>query len=695
MSTPPVFDPATGAFGTGSPASSTLRRLTAQVRLPHARRHRSPARRVVLAVLAALAVMAVLLVLDGLWAGRAMVRGVADARADLAEGTVAVVTGDPEAAVPHFESAADAADSALGASGHPSISLASRLPWIGENLGAIEAIAEASRPHRRRRARDGRGRPHPGMARPAHPRGRGDRRRRPRHRSSRQRRSIDEVATELADAAAALEAVGPGRLVGPVATGYDDAVETLRRRAAIAADASDVMALLPRFLGSGAERQYLLAVQTLGRPLGVGGEVDLIGVLTADDGVMTLSTPMTPAGEAFAGATATTDARSAGENLLAAAREEGLGELDGVLLADSLWLADAVWTSGTAEVPERDLPVNPDEAPTVLEREVFEGRDVAAAATRRAEVATAIVESYLARRPATEAFATALARDVAERHLTIVATRGRERRILERLGADGSPEPPGQPPLAVIWNTAVDNQAAIFTDREVSHRVMLDDDGSAKVRTIVTLTNHADSAPPSALLGFPLPATVEEPAGVDPVGGWAADVDVLLPPRADRVTAETSILSETSIVTDAGRTTVTGLLATDPGDSRVPAGRLPAPRCPQRRPRRPAAGDPPARVAGGPRAHQDRRAAGHGHRRGIGGPRGRRGQRHLRRHPHAPVHRLDPRRLTVRSRTTDGRARPEPWVGSRRRARTRRGRHAATGSTDRGRSTRCRTRPHR
>jgi hypothetical protein len=233
-----------------------------------------------------------------------------------------------------------------------------------------------------------------------------------------------------------------------------------------------------------------------------------------------------------------------------------------------MWLADAVWTTGTAEVPERDLPVNPDEAPTVLEREVFEGRDVAAADTRRAEVANAIVESYLARRPATEAFATALARDVAERHLTVVATRGRERRILERLGADGAPEPPGQPPLAVTWSTVVDNQAAIFTEREISHRVMLDLDGSAKVRTIVTLTNHADDAPPSALLGFPLPATVPDPAGVNPVGGWAADVGVLLPAKADRVTAETSVPSETSIAEEEGRAVVLAQLAVDPGDSR-------------------------------------------------------------------------------------------------------------------------------
>jgi hypothetical protein len=567
VATPPLSDPATQAFGAGSSRSSALRRLTSQVRLPHARRHRSPARRIVIAVLAALAVLLVLLVLDGLWAGRAMVRGVSAARSDLTEGAVAAVTGDPEAAVPHFESAAEAADSVLDASGHPSISLASRLPWIGENLRAVEAVAEASRRSAeagltmveaarilgwqdlRIPAAEAIGDVDLATIEAAAP-------------------VIDEVATELADAAAALEAVGPARLVGPVAAGYDDALETLQRRAAIAADAGDVMALLPRFLGSGAARQYLLAIQTLGRPLGVGGEVDLVGVLTARDGVMTMTTPLTPAGEGFARATAATDGRSAGENLLAAAADEGLGELDGVLLADSLWLADAVWTTGTAEVSERDLPVNPDEAPMVLEREVFEGRDVAAAATRRAEVANAIVESYLARRPATEAFATALARDVAERHLTIVATRGRERRILERLGADGAPEPAGQPPLAVTWNTVVDNQAAIFTDREISHRVMLGDDGSAKVRTIVTLTNHADDAPPSALLGFPLPATVPDPADVDPVGGWAADVGVLLPSKADRVTAETSIPSETSIVEEEGRTVASARLAADPGDSR-------------------------------------------------------------------------------------------------------------------------------
>ena len=77
----------------------------------------------------------------------------------------------------------------------------------------------------------------------------------------------------------------PGDCSGRSPTGYEDAVETLSRRAKIALDTRDFVELLPRFLGTGAERRYLLAIQTLGRPQGTGGEVDLIGVLTARDGV--------------------------------------------------------------------------------------------------------------------------------------------------------------------------------------------------------------------------------------------------------------------------------------------------------------------------------------------------------------------------------------------------------------------------
>lgn len=565
MATPP-----TPGFGVHAPSGSAgmalVKRLGGLARLPHARRYRSTAHRVALAVFAGLATMIVLLALDGAWAGRAMFRGVSGARSQLAEGAVAAVTGDPAASVPRFEEAADWADSALGAAGHPSIELASFLPWVGDNLEAIEAIAEASR----RSADAG-----VALSEAAEALGWHDLRL-PAAKAigdvdlaaiEDAAPAFDDVGAALESALTSLDAVDPARLLGPVATAYEDASETLRRRANIAKDTQDLIELLPGFLGAGTERRYLLAMQTLGRPQGTGGEVDLIGVLTANDGVLALDAPLAPAGPSFAAATATVDTAGAADDLLAAAREAHLGDLDGVVLTDSVWLADALWTTGSVDVSDRDLPVNSDQALEVLEREVFEQGTAASAAARRADVSTAVVESYLAGRPATEAFAAALARDVAERHLVIVATRARERRIIDRLGAGGAGAPSARQVVAVTWNTAVDNHAAVFVRRDVSHRVMLRDDGSAVIRTVVNMVNRAPDDPPSALLGFALPATVEEPAGVNPVGGWAADVGVLLPRKPEGVTAETSVPSETETAKIDGRAMVIGRLAADPGDS--------------------------------------------------------------------------------------------------------------------------------
>ncbi len=558
--------PGARARAAGAASMRTLARLGERVHLPKAKRHRSTADRLALAIVAAVATLAVLLLLDAVWAGRTMFRGVASARSELAEGAIAVVTGDPSASVPRFEEAAAGAESALAAGAHPSIELAQLLPWVGDNLDAVEAVAEASRRSAvagltMAEAADALG--WHGLRLPATAGiGAVDL-----DALERAAPAIGEVAAELGEASSQLDAVGSERLLGPIATAYRDAAETLRRRASIATAVRDLLELLPRFLGSGAERRYLLAVQTLGRPQGIGGEVDLIGVLTARDGALSLTEPLTPAGGAYAQATAAGDAQEAGQQLLTAASEDGLGSFDGVVLTDSVWLADAVWTTGAVEVDGRDLPVNPDRALKVLEREVFEAKTAASAIERRAEVATAVVESYLADRPATEPFAIALARDAADRHLAVVATRAREQRIIDRLGASGARATRAPQALAVTWDTAVDNHAVVFARRDVAHRVTLGDDGSARVRTVVTLANQVSTDRPSALIGFPLPATVDEPAGVNPVGGWAADVSVLLPPKADRVTAETSVPSETETVRAEGRSRIVARLATDPGSS--------------------------------------------------------------------------------------------------------------------------------
>jgi hypothetical protein len=507
----------------------------------------------------------VLLVLDGLWAGRQMFRGVASARSDLAEGTVAVVTGDPEAARPFFEKASDAAGSVASAADHPAIQLMARIPWIGDNVHAVEAVADASQ----RTAEAGLA-----MADAADTLGWQDLRLPateaigsvdlPTLRAATP--SIDQAARLLGTAAAQLEAADTGRLVGPVQAGFDDALETLQRRAQIAFDTRDFVHLMPGLLGAGASRTYLMAVQALGLPQGTGGRIDLVGTLLAERGRLSLATPLAPAGESFADANLNPDGPTSAQALLVAARDAGMGELDGVVLVDSVWLEDAVWVTGQVEVPGLARPLTSNGTADVLERDVFEGPNVDQDEQLRADLANEIVRSYLERRPSTEAFAIGSSGSSADRHLIVYSTKPKEQGLLSRLQASGA-FVPGANPLALTWRTLVNNHAVVFATRTVSHMVTLDSDGSARVRTVVVLSNGSPDGPPSVLVGHPLPATVDEPGGVDPVGGWAGEVRVYLPTKASRVTVETSIPSETEVVREEGRSAAVATLAADPGDS--------------------------------------------------------------------------------------------------------------------------------
>ena len=532
------------------------------------RRRRGPrtrGNRVFLAIMAGLATAVVILMLDGLWAGRQMFRGVASARIALGEGAVAVVTGDPEAAQPFFEDAGDDAASAVDAAGHPSIQLLSRLPIVGDNIAAVQAVAVASEQTAeaglamvdaantlgwhdlRLPASEAIGSVDIPTLRAATPK-------------------LNEVAKHLGIAAAELQAADTGRLLGPVATGFDDALETLDRRARVALNARDLALFLPRFLGAGGERRYLVAVQTLGRPQGTGGMVDLVGTLEARGGELALASPLAPAGDAFDDATLSPDGPTAAQALLLAAGDSGLGEFDGVILIDSVWLQDACWVTGSVEVEDRTLPLTMDDAADALEIQALETTSETDAAATRASWANSILESYLTKRPSTEAFAIGSAKVTAERHLILYSTDEREQALLTRLGATGTYDV-GLNPVSVTWNSLVENHAAVFTRRTTTHSVIVEPDGSARVRTVIDLVNAAADTPPSVVLGLPIPATVEEPGGVAPVGGFAAEVRVALPSSADKISVETSVPSETEVVREGNEQFAVATLATDPGDS--------------------------------------------------------------------------------------------------------------------------------
>jgi hypothetical protein len=525
------------------------------LRAPSARTRR---RAIVLGVLAGFLTAILLLVADAALASRRMLSDISAARNALIEGGNAVVTGDPATATRFFTDAAADADAAVAAAGRPGIRLFGSLPIVSDNVAAATAVAQAQADTARAGTTMAQAAGTlrwenillPGATtlgdidlrtlKAAAPR-------------------IESVATQLQSALHRLELAGTGRLFGPVAAGYDDAVETLTRQAALAADARDLMKVAPGLLGGKGERRYLVAVQSLAQPHGSGGRVVATGVLTARAGVVTLE-PLAPADSTIADAAASPDVPTSAETMLAAASAAGLDPLNGVILVDTVGLQDLLWMVGDVETDAWPVALSQNDAVSTLDDEVLQGTDVVAANELQAALSGEILTQALTRRPSTEVFGTGAAQLVAGRHLAIFSTDKAVQTLLSRLGATGRLVVAGNP-LAVVWNTTGPARTGALVRRPTSVGVTLDAQGVARMRAVVDLENQAPNGPPSVLLGRPF---VDEP-----VGGYAADVSVYLPRGAEQIGIETSTPSESVVTKDAdlGLPVATAPVSAPPGGS--------------------------------------------------------------------------------------------------------------------------------
>ena len=257
---------------------------------PSARwRPRTRGRRVALAVLAGLATFVILLVLDAVWAGRNLARGLTTARSELSVAIESVVTGDPDSAAPHFAAAAQAADDAIGAVGHPSMGIAGILPIAGENIDAAAAVAEASRATAQAGSE---------MVNVARTLGWTDIRVPASTTPGRvdieafegARPDMQAVTDRLREALRALEEAGGEGLLGPVASGYRDALDGLTLRVDLATRFRDSLRLATAMFGG--EHRYLVCVPALGVPRPGGGAPATVGVLVANDGSLELESMM-------------------------------------------------------------------------------------------------------------------------------------------------------------------------------------------------------------------------------------------------------------------------------------------------------------------------------------------------------------------------------------------------------------------
>jgi Protein of unknown function (DUF4012) len=520
-------------------------------------RPRTRGKRVALGVWAGLATFVILLVLDGLWAGRALMRGLTNARAELSVAIESIVTGDPEAAAPHFLAAREAADEAVSSAGHPSLGLASLLPIVGSNIDAASAVAEASLATAEagstmvKVARDlgwtdiripaasTLGHLDIGAFETAIP-------------------DMGSVAGRLQGALTTLEAAGGDGLFGPVASGYRDAVAGLSRRADLALRLRDSMQLATAMFGG--QHRYLICVPALGVPRPGGGVPATVGVLLVNDGDLELE-PMTPAPKALTDVDVSLDWPRTARALMEALEGSGSEPVDGVISIDAVALQDLVWVIGDVKVEGRHLPLSDRTTTTALEIDTFLGDVPAKAAQLHTDRAFEILSAFLERRPGVETFALATAADTRGRHLSVYLSGRENARLVRSLGLDGRARLKGEGalPVATTWSALGSSHVGALVKASVVQTVTIRPNGSATVDAEVLFDNGAGTDPPSVLLG--------RPAGGVPIGTFAADVTLFLPKTADKIEAETSRPSPIRIDQDLGLTTVTGSIAVRGGES--------------------------------------------------------------------------------------------------------------------------------
>ena len=462
---------------------------------------------------------------DAVRSARVTLDSIKRARSYMDNGVESVVVGDTAGAPAQLQAALAEARRAEAATNHPSMKLLSLLPVVGSNIRATRAVAAAIQDSAAAglsledaaRTLGWENILLPGASsigsvelakiQAATPK-------------------IDLMAGQLQSALARLGSAGGGRLIGPVATGYREVSLGLQRRAVLASDMKAVFHLLPSLLGGTAPRSYLVAVQSLAMPQMAGGTIVSVGVLTADHGRLRMA-PLVPASAAMSVANASADVPSDAAAMLAAARSQGLGKLEGVLLTDSVGLADMLWMSGPASSAGSPEPLTMDTAVATLERQLYLGTDAAAAAEAGAAADTRVLQTFLTHRPSVEAFAIGMAQALSERHLYIWTTDASERDLLLQLGATGAFHPAS---FTVTLSTAAENRVGYFLRPTATSSVILDAGGAASISTNVRVADDAPRRPPSLLLGQ---------SGT--VGGWIGQVTVFLP-----LDASAPVLSESA-----------------------------------------------------------------------------------------------------------------------------------------------------
>ena len=522
-----------------------------------------------------LGVLTVVLVVDGAWLGTHLRQDLESARDDIQAGADAMVGGRVNPAASHFEEARAAADRAEALSAHPAGFVAGALPWIGDDVHAVDDLAQAASLTAEagqtltgaamRVGWNGSGVPgvttSSGISSDV---------------LSRIAPEIRTAHSQLAEAQAVLHEFTTEGLFTPVQDAVLAARSELAGRTELLGSAADVADLVPDVLAEG--RRYLLIIQNPGEVRGTGGFMGFFGMLQSRGGELALTelfaTSGTPQVEPvnapadferrYARFESLIDIRQANFSpdlpttagvVTQMASDLGWGRFDGIFLVDTIWMQYALEATGPITVPGWSGEIAADNVVDVL------GTQLPALPSERsdaiqASIGQAVWAAIQGDGVSPSGFATALSRSVNERHMQLWFADPAEQALAGSLGASGRQEL-GKNPISVVWQGLAASKVAIFTERTTDVDVTLDPEGTATVTTTLHVSNDAPNAPPSDLLG----------TGEDfPVGTFAGYASVYLPQQIEGdPTFEASAPTVTGVEREFGHPVAIGFLRVPPG----------------------------------------------------------------------------------------------------------------------------------
>ncbi len=492
-------------------------------------------------VLWLVAVVALLLIADAAWAGWTTRGSLVSAQEELEVGADALRAGDLTAATEHLRAAGEQAEAAEDFRMHPAALIGGFMPFIGDDVRAVAPLARAagwasSAGLSAVDAADAAGWSGGdisvleadglvdlGVLERARP-------------------GLDDAATRLQLASEEIAGIDAGGLLPPLEEAVTDARSALGEQQELVVNVRDLASVLPPMLGADGPTRYMLAFQNLSAPRGTGGYLGFVGVLEAEDGRLTLASldpvsdvPLVPPVQVppdverrygpFGVSTTMwasnypPDVPTSSHIAMQIGEEGGVGPVDGVIWADTVWMADMLGATGPVSSTAWPEPVTQENLVEVFNRRLFESPDQASIDDLQARLGLDLWSALLTGSPEPTALTSAMSAGARSGHLAVYSTDAESQQTLERLGAAGVFDP-GENPLAVVWQDASANRAGYFAEHTVGSQVTLGTDGSARARTTVTMRNEAPDGPPSELLG--------DGRGM-PVGSWGVDVEVYLP----------------------------------------------------------------------------------------------------------------------------------------------------------------------